>query len=46
MVSIAKAERIRAERLSENRIRAEETGKRSSEASTAAGAAEGGDGAD
>ena len=37
MVSIAEAERIRAERLSESRIRAAETRKRRSEAAAAAG---------
>ena len=42
MVSIAEAERIRSERLSESRIRAAETRKRRSEAADAAGAAEGG----
>ena len=41
MVSIAEAEKIRAERLSESRIRAAETRKRSSEAAAAAGAADG-----
>ncbi len=40
MVSIAKGERIRAERLSESKIRAAETRKRRSEAAAAAGAAE------
>ena len=45
MVSIAKAERIRAERLSESRIRAAETRKRRSEAAAAAGGGEGGGGA-
>ncbi len=44
MVSIADAERIRRERISEGRIRAGETRKRRSEAATAAGAAEGGGG--
>ena len=44
MVSIAEAERIRSERLSESRIRAAETRKRRSEAA-AAGGAEGGGGA-
>ncbi len=46
MVSIAKAERMRSERLSESRLRAAETRKRRSEAAAAAGAAEGGGGAD
>ena len=46
MVSIAKAERIRAERLSESRTRAAETRKRRSVAAAAAGAAQGGGGAD
>ena len=46
MVSIADAERIRAERLSESRTRAAETRKRRSEAAGAAGAAQGGGGAD
>ncbi len=48
MVSIAGAEKIRAERLSESRIRAAETRKRCSEAAAAAGAAdsEGGVGED
>jgi hypothetical protein len=46
MVSIADAERIRAERLSESRTRAAETRKRRSEAAAAAGAAQGGGGAD
>ena len=45
MVSIAEAERIRRERVSESRIRAAETRKRRSEAAAAAGAAEGGGGA-
>ncbi len=45
-VSLAEADRIRAERLSESRIRAAETRKRRSEAAAAAGAAEGGGGAD
>ena len=46
MVSIAEAERIRRERISESRIRAGETRKRQSEATAAAvGAAEGGGGA-
>ena len=45
MVSIAEAERIRAERLSESRIRAAETRKRRSEAAAAAGGGEGGGGA-
>ena len=44
MVSIAEAERIRSERLSESRIRAVETRKRRSEAA-AAGGAKGGGGA-
>ena len=42
MVSIAEAERIRSERVSESRIRAAETRKRRSEAAAAGGAAEGG----
>jgi hypothetical protein len=42
MVSIAEAERIRAERLSESRIRVAETRKRRSEAAAAAGGALGG----
>ena len=43
MVSIAEAERIRHERISESRIRAGETRKRRSEAAAAAvGAVEGG----
>jgi hypothetical protein len=42
MVSIDEAERIRAERLSESRIRAAETRKRRSEAAAAAGPAQGG----
>jgi hypothetical protein len=46
MVSIAEAERIRAERLSESRTRAAETRKRRSVAAAAAGAAQGGGGAD
>ena len=46
MVSITEAERIRAERLSESRIRAAETRKRRSVAAAAAGAAQGGGGAD
>jgi len=46
MVSIVEAERIRSERLSESRLRAAETRKRRSEAADAAGAAEGGGGAD
>jgi hypothetical protein len=46
MASIAEAERITAERLSEIRNRAAETRKRSSEAAVAAGAAQGGGGAD
>ena len=41
MVSIAEAERIRSERVSESRIRAAETRKRRSEAAAAGGAAEG-----
>ena len=45
MVSIAEAERIRSERVSESRIRAAETRKRHSEAAAAGGAAEGGGGA-
>jgi hypothetical protein len=45
MVSIAEAERIRAERLSESRTRAAETRKRRNEATAAAGAAQGGGGA-
>ena len=45
MVSIAEAERIRSERVSEGRIRAAETRKRRSEAAGAGGAAEGGGGA-
>ena len=45
MVSIAEAERIRRECVSESRIRAAETRKRHSEAAAAAGAAEGGGGA-
>ena len=44
MVSIAEAERIRSERVSESRVRAAETRKRRSEAA-AAGAAAGGGGA-
>ena len=45
-MSIAEAERIRRERISESRIRAGETRKRRSEAAAAAvGAAEGGGGA-
>jgi hypothetical protein len=44
MVSIAKAERIRAEQLSKSRFRAAETRKRRSEAAAAAGAAEDGGG--
>jgi hypothetical protein len=43
MVSIAKAKRMRSERLSECRIRVAETRKRHSEAAAAAGVAEGGD---
>jgi hypothetical protein len=46
MVSIAEAERIRAERLSESRTRAAETRKRSSEAAAAAAVVPGGSGAD
>ncbi len=46
MVSIAEAERIRAERLSESRTRAAETRNRCSVAAAAAGAAQGGGGAD
>ncbi len=42
MLSIAEAERIKCERISESRIRAGETRKRHSEAAAAAGAAEGG----
>ncbi len=42
MVSIAKAERIRRERISESRTRAAETRKRCSEAAAAVGAAKGG----
>jgi hypothetical protein len=45
MVSIAEAERIRSERLRESMLRAAETRKRRSE-TAAAGAAEGGGGAD
>ena len=45
MVSIAEAERIRKERISESRIRAAEMRKRRSEAAAASGAAEGGGGA-
>jgi len=45
MVSIAEAERIRAERLSESRTRAAETRKRRSEAAAAERAAPGGGGA-
>jgi hypothetical protein len=45
MVSIAEAERIRSERLSESRIRAAETRKSRSEAAVA-GTAGGGGGAD
>jgi hypothetical protein len=41
MVSIAEAERIRAEQLSESRTRAAETRKRRSEAAAAAWAADG-----
>jgi hypothetical protein len=46
MVSIAEAERIRAERLSKSRTRAAETRKRHSEAAAATGTAQGGGGAD
>ncbi len=46
MISIAEAERIRAERLSESRTRVAETRKRSSEAAAAAGAAQGGSAAE
>jgi hypothetical protein len=46
MVSIAEAERIRAEQLRESTTRAAETKKRRSEAAAAAGAAQGGGGAD
>jgi hypothetical protein len=47
MVSIAEAERIRAERLSESRTRAAETTRKlRSEAAAAAGTAQGCDGAD
>jgi hypothetical protein len=46
MVSIAEAEKIRAERLSESRTRAAETRKRRSVAAAAAGAAQGGGAAD
>ena len=45
MVSIAEAERIRAERLSESRTRAAETRKRRSEAAAAERAPPGGGGA-
>jgi hypothetical protein len=45
MVSIAEAETIRAERLSESRTRAAETRKRRSEAAAAERAAPGGGGA-
>ena len=45
MVSIAEAERIRAERLSESRTRAAETRKRHSEAAAAERTAPGGGGA-
>ena len=45
MVSVAEAERIRRERISESRTRAGETRKRRSEAATAAGSAKGGGGA-
>ncbi len=44
MVSIAEAERIRRERISESRTKAGETRKRRSEATTAVGTAEGGGG--
>jgi hypothetical protein len=46
MVFVAEAERIRAEQLSESRIRAAETKMRRSEAAASAGAAQGGGGAD
>ncbi len=48
MVSIAEAERIRSERVSESRLpgRAAETRKRRSKAAAAAEAAQGGGGAD
>ena len=46
MVSIAEAERISSERLSESRLLAAETRKRRSKAAAAAGAAQGGGGAD
>jgi hypothetical protein len=46
MVSVAEAERIRSQRLSKSRLRAAETRKRHSEATAAAGAAEGGGGAE
>ena len=46
MVSMAEAERIRSERVSESRLRAAETRKRRSEAAAAAEAAQGGGGAD
>jgi hypothetical protein len=46
MVSIAEAERMRSERLSESRIWVAETRKRRSEAAAAAGAAKGGSGTD
>jgi hypothetical protein len=42
MVSIAEAKRMWSERLSRSRIRAAETRKRHSEATAAAGVAEGG----
>ena len=41
MVSIAEAERIRSERVSESRLRAAETRKCRREAAAAAGAAQG-----
>ncbi len=46
VVSIAEADRIRTERLSESRTRAAEMRKRRSEAAAAAGAAQGGGGMD
>jgi hypothetical protein len=46
MVSIAEAERIRAERLGESRTRAAETRNGRSEAAAAAAAAQGGGGAE
>jgi hypothetical protein len=46
MMSIAEAERIRAERLGESRNKAAETRKRRSEAAAAAAAAQGGGGAE